>query len=199
VGGSLTERGRFVTPAVLFPTDDWGRVLRLHESGLSLHDLDGRALATLAEGWQARMNRAAGPLSGNRFGSVEEGPEGLRLRVFDSEGRRLGDSRIKGRFPLRVGGESAPGLLALGLLSSAEQDQRETLFVDLATGGLVRREPGVLPALRRWEPGQPGDCQNPQPASLATRLFLSDEGIVILDPTTGAHSSYVRRRDSLQD
>ncbi len=199
VGGSLTEHGSFATPAVLFPTDDWRRVLRLHGSGLSLHELDGRAVATLAEGWPTRMNRVAGPLSGNRFGSVEEGPEGLRLRVFDSEGRRLAESLIKGRFPLRVGGEGAPGLLALGMLASGEEDRRETLFIDLSTGGVVRREIGVLPALRRWDPERPGDVQNPEPASLATRLFLADEGLVLLDPATGRRSPYVRRRDRPQD
>ena len=202
--GAVTERGMIALQggprfASLVPTDDWQRVLRFDASGLFLHDLEGRVVATLVDRWPTQMNRTAGPLSGGRFGSVEEEPEGLRLRVFESEGRPLAEARFKGRFPLRVGGESAPGLLALGVAPFTEDAQRETLFVDLATGRVARRVPGLSPALRRWESGPPGDSQNPEPGSLATRLFMSDEGLVSLDPASGARTVLVRRRDRLED
>ena len=77
-----------------------------------------------------------------------------------------------------------------------EDRQRETLLVDLATGGVTRREPGLSPALRRWEARRPGDSQNPEPGSLCTRFFLSDEGIVLLDPVTGGRTVLVRRNDT---
>jgi hypothetical protein len=201
-GGRLKERGGIAMhalPATLVPSDDWQRVHRLDGSGLFLHDLDGRVVATLVVGWTARMNRLAGPLSGGRFGSVEEEPNGLRLRIFDPEGRPLVESRLEGRFPLRVGGESSLGLLALGVSPRLEEGQRATVFVDLSTGGVVRSENGLWPALRRWEPVQPGDSQNPEPGSLGTRLFQASEGLVKLDPATGARSDFVRRRERVEN
>lgn len=201
-GGRLTERGAIALDgdrtwfARLVPTDGWQRVLRFDASGLFLHDLDGKVVATLVNGWPTRMNRAAGPLSAGRFGSIEQEREGLRLRVFDSAGRALSEARFKGRFPLHVGGESAPGLLALGVAPAMEDGQRETLFVDLATGSVTRREPGLWPALRRWGAGRPGESQNPQPGSLATRLFLGDQGVLRLEPASGERTVLVPRSTS---
>lgn len=207
--GGLTERGAIALQreggwfASLVPTQDWQRVLRFDAGGLFLHDLDGRLVATLVDGWRAGRSRAAGLLSGGRFGSVEERPDGLRLCVFDSQGRPTGEARFRGRFPLRVGGESAPGLLALGVAPSAGEGPRETLFVDLAGGSVVRREPGVSPALRRWtargDAALPAGSPNPEPGSLATRLFLSDEGVVLFDQASGARTVLVRRGDELEN
>lgn len=201
-GGPVVERGTFFLKGDgaglvrLVPADDWQRVLRFDGSGLFLHDLDGRVVATLVDGWSTRRNRAAGALSAGRWGAIEEEPEGLRLRVFDRQGRQSAEARFKARFPLRVGGESAIGLLALGVSPfSKKEDQPATLFVDLGTGSLMRREAGLSPALRRWEPGREGDTENPEPATFSTRLFLSDDGqLVILDPATGSRRVLVTRR-----
>lgn len=204
--GRLTERGAIALQgdrswfASFVPTDDWQRVLRFDASGLYLHDLEGRVVATLVDGWPTRMNKTAGPLSGGRYGCIEEGPEGLRLRVFDAEGRPVSEALFKGRFPLRIGGESPAGLLAFGMAPFSDEGKRETLFVDLATGRVTRRETGLFPALRRWELGREFDAANPEPGSLATKLFLSDEGeLLLLDPATGSRTVMVSRRDGLED
>jgi hypothetical protein len=220
-GDRLNERGAIAaqssTPngarffVTLTPTDDYERVLRYDASGLFLHDLEGRVTATLVNGWTTPY-RVAGLVSGGRVACLESDAGGVRLRVFAADGRSLGDAQLPGRL-LRVGGEAAPGLLALGLAPGRESDQRETAFVDLATGRVARREPGLLPGLRRWQAFQApgphilvrGDAalqdadQNPEPASLATRVFLSDEGVLLLDPATGEKRVIVRRRDRLED
>ena len=79
-------------------------------------------------------------------------------------------------------------------------------FVDpngLASGNIVRREPGLLPGLRRWQVAQAtvlqGEYPDPEPASLATRLFFGDEGVVRLDPSTGDRRVIVARRDRKED
>lgn len=204
--GRVTERGTIALKrgqggfTSLVPTDDWQRVLRFDGAGLFLHDLDGRVVATLVDGWPTRMNKTAGPLSGGRHGCIEEGPEGLRLRVFDAEGRPVSDALLKGRFPLRIGGESPAGLLAIGMAPFSDEGKRETLFVDLATGRVTRRETGLSPALRRWELGREFEAANPEPGSLATKLFLSDEGqLLLLEPATGNRTVMVSRRAGLED
>lgn len=200
VSGRVTERGTIALQgsraffAGLTPTEDWQGVLRFDVTGLYLHDLEGRMVATFVDGWLARGNRIAGPLSGGRVGCLEEEPAGLRLRVFGSDGRTLSEARLKGRFPLHVGGEPVAGLLALGVAPLSDEGERATLFVDLATGNLVRREAGVSPALRQWEPERDPYTPHPEPGSLATRLFLGDDGLVSLDPATGAKTVLVARR-----
>jgi hypothetical protein len=197
--------------ATLTPTQGYERVLRYDAAGLFLHDLDGRVAVTLVDGWTS-PHRAAGLLSGGRVACIEYDSEGLRLRVFAPEGRPSLDARLAGRL-LRVGGESAPGLLALGLAPDRGSGKRETAFVDLATGGVVRREPGVVPALRRWQPAESLGPRNPargeaalqqdeqdhEPASLATRLLLGDEGVLLIDSRTGDRRLLVRRGDRRED
>jgi hypothetical protein len=216
-GDRLNERGAIVGqstvssgarwPTTLTPTDDYESVLRFDAAGLFVHDLDGRVTATLVNGWTT-PHRVAGLVSGDRVACIESDAEGLRLRVFARDGRPLTEARIAGRL-LRVGGEGAPGLLALGLAPGREPDLRESAFVDLATGRVVRREPGLLPGMRRWqapqglgphifargEAARQDEDQNPAPGSLATRLFLSDEGVLLLDPASGVKRVIVRRRD----
>jgi hypothetical protein len=197
-GGRLSERGAIPVmgehgaPARFVPTHDWERVLRFDGSGLFLHDLEGRLLATLVDGWPQSRNRLVGLLSDGRFGSVEETTDGLLLRVFDASGHPRSEGRFKGRFPVAVGGESAPGVLALGVLPLHEDGVRETLFVDLASGSVARREPGLWPALRPWR-GHSG-AEAVVPGSLATRLFLGEEGLVLLDTASGARKVLVQRR-----
>ncbi len=198
--GRLTERGTIKgggpSYAGLTPTEDWQRLLRLDGSGLTLHDLDGGVAATLVDRWADRTNRAAGLLSGGRVGCVEGEASILRLRVFDSEGRVVSEARLKGRFPLRVGGEIAPGLLALGVSDDGEP---ATLIVDLLTGSVVRRERGLSPALRLWEAGKGLYTATPEPGSLGTRLFLGSDGVVSLDPASGARTVLIARSSRIAE
>jgi hypothetical protein len=204
--GRLTERGaiRFEGDAgdsrSIIPTHDWQRVLRVDGAGLFMHDLDGRLLATLVDGWPATPKsryafHRAGLLSAGRFGSIDRGSEGFRLRVFDRDGRALFETRVEAA---SVGGESEPGVLVVGRgkIWSADGTIRfagESEFVDLATGRVVRREPGLWPAFNAW--GVLGGSV--EPGSLATRLFVTtDDALVRLDPVTGARKVLVRRRAS---
>jgi hypothetical protein len=196
--GTIALQGSRTFFAGLTPGEGWRTVLRHDATGLYLHDLDGHVVATLVSGW-TKGNRAAGPLSGNRYGCIEEEPSGLHLRVFGSDGRLLWEARLTGRFPLRVGGEPRPGLLALGVAPLADEGERATLLVDLASGSVVRREPGLSPAVRRWEPSNDVESTHLEPGSLATRLFLGDDGLVSLDPATGARTVLVARRRRLAE
>jgi hypothetical protein len=53
--------------------------------------------------------------------------------------------------------------------------------------------------LARGEAAPQDQDQNPAPGSLATRLFLSDEGVLLLDPASGDKRVLVRRSDRLED
>lgn len=193
--GTIALQGARTNSGGLTASADWQRVLRFDATGLYLHDLEGRRVHTLVPAWPARGNRIAGPLSADRYASVEEDEHGLRLRVFAADGAALVDARLDGRFPLRVGAEPRPGLWALGVVSRAEDGVRETLLVDLGSGAVVRRERGLSPALRQWMPENlPHTAPFPAPGSFATRLFVSDEGLVSLDPESGARTVRVARR-----
>jgi hypothetical protein len=200
VSGRVIEHGTVALAAsanrlaAVTPTRDWERLLRFDDNGLRLLDLAGRELATLVDRWQERRNRTAGPLSGDRFGCIEEEPSGLRLRVFDRDGRPLSDALLEGRFPIQVGGEPQAGLLALGVAPASVANPRATLFVDLATGSVLRVEPRLSPALRRW--GYGASSANHAPGSLATRLFTAAEGLLRVDPLTGSRAVLLARRGS---
>lgn len=192
--GTIALAGARQAPGRLAPAPAWERVLRIDDDGLFLHDEAGDVVATLVDGWPGRGNRGAGWLSGGRVACVEEAHDGLRLRVFGPDARLASDSRLDGRFPVRIGGEIAPGILALGVSPSAEAGQRATLFVDLASGQVVRRLAAVWPALRRWEWGREPEAGDPVPGSFATRLFFADEGLVALDAATDARTLVVASR-----
>jgi len=183
----------------VWPIDDWRRLARFDAQGLSIHDPDGATVATLVEGWpEGRWNRQAGPLSDGRVGLFEEDGEGLRLRVWDASGRLVSDGRFEGRFPLVVGGEVSPGLLAVGhrpRASSPAGRAGGTSLVDLATARVVRVEADLQPAMRRWLFLRELDARGPEPGSLATRLFFGAQGLVSLDPATGARTVVVAPRD----
>jgi hypothetical protein len=187
----------------VWPTPDWKVVVRFDASGLFLHALDGNVVATLVAGWvEPRANRLAGTLSAGRVGLIEEEIDDpvhhprsagrLRLRVWDEAGRLVSDGRFDGRSPVMVGGEIAPGLLAIG--SRGRDGRRATLFVDLATATVTRTEPDLLPALRRWVASAWDPQGGPEPGSFATRLFFDGVGLVAVDPDTGARSALITPR-----
>src|SRR5687768_9557392 len=101
---------------------------------------------------------------------------GTEVRIVDAGGA----TRV---VPLPADGqasalrEPAPGQLAIGMWSRILSRQR-TLFVDTATGTIVREEPGLLPA-----GGTTGLLAQAEPASLSSRLFTDEEGnLVALEP-----------------
>ncbi len=82
-----------------------------------------------------------------------------------------------------LGGELPGGRLAVGLYrgrTAGSGNSRDTLVVALASGEIVRREAGIVPALRQGLSG----FGRPSPA--ASTLFEAESGdIVRLDPETG--------------
>ena len=59
--------------------------------------------------------------------------------------------------------------------------EKRTLFVDAATGHVVREEPGLLPAGVQSGPGAQA-----RPGSLASRLFTDEDGsLLALEPGGG--------------
>ena len=215
----VTRRGAIVLDAAVrtwysgvvlrcWPASDWRIVVRFDASGLFLHDLNGDVVATLVAGWvEPRANRLAGPLSAGRVGLIEEEIDDpvhhwrsagrLRLRVWDATGRLVSDGRFDGRSPVTVGGEVAPGLLAIG--SRGRDGRRGTLFVDLATASVSRTEPDLLPALRRWVASAWDPQGGPEAGSFATRLFFDSAGLVAVDPVTGARTVLVTTREPNED
>jgi hypothetical protein len=199
--GRVAERGSVALQGamawtVLKPVESWQKLLRLDRRGLSLLDLDGSVIVELAGGWPAVAPRMAGRLSGGRYGLIEEEDSELRFRVFDAEGAAVCDARLPG-FPVRVGGEPAANMLAVAVTPQrgAGAGPLVTLLVDLATAEIERREVDAYPALAGW--GWRGFFgrvhTEPEPGSLATRLFLGDDGLVTIDPATGARTVLVRR------
>jgi hypothetical protein len=158
----------------------WDRLLVTEPRRLSSYALDGGHLVTLIEASSAG-NRAAGLLSEGRVVCVEESGPGLRLRTFDPDGSTRADVTMPGKFPVRLGGEPLPGLLSVGVDRWDTASLWETVFVDVATGQVRRRESGLTPAAR-WDTWSAG----PVPGSAGTRLFWdSQRALVRFDPATG--------------
>jgi hypothetical protein len=82
-----------------------------------------------------------------------------------------------------IGGELPGGRLSVGLLrptKTGSADSGDTLIVALASGEIVRREAGIVPALLQ------GVAGFGPPSPEASRLFVMQAGeIVRLDPDTG--------------
>jgi hypothetical protein len=159
---------------------DADRFLVTEPRRLSLYVLADNRLLTLIDGWNA-MNHASGLLSDGHAFSVEESGPGLRLRTFGPDGATRASVTAPGKFPVRFGGEPVAGLLALGVDRWDAASLHETVFVEVATGEVRRRETDLTPAAR-WGPWLGGLV----PGSGGTRLFWNAQhALVRLDPTTG--------------
>jgi hypothetical protein len=174
------------TLPTLQPTNRWQQVLRQDASGFHLHALDGKLLRTLSDGWMSK-NHMGGPLSQGRIGLLDETSQGVRFRVFDHDGLPLSDFLLEGRFPVFVGGETSPGVLAL----RTARLQSKTLFVEVATGTIKASEADLHPWLLGWTSTSGEELE---PGSLATRLFRSGEDSVSVDPATRVSTHHVRDR-----
>lgn len=104
----------------------------------------------------------------------------IELRLFDGRGRELKRFDLPGEH-VRLGGQPAPGLLALAITGnrSIQQGWRSDLL-DLETGALRPIGEGLYP--QGW-PSLP-------PGSLGTRLFVQEKGgLVRIDPATGRRTA----------
>jgi hypothetical protein len=196
--GALVEVGRIATRgnAWVRVSADGTRMLVLdrpdHQPTLTLHAADGSLLATLTE-QGAATNMQADFLADGRIAVLQKDTV-ARLRLMsvagaDERALALGDDRTSSA---RLGTEPAPGRLTVGL-SLNSRHQRETVLVDVTTGTVRQRYPGLLPADVRWF--TPRDAASrPAAGSLATRLFRDARGeVVALDPDTGQRkAAFVR-------
>jgi hypothetical protein len=118
---------------------------------------------------------------------AREENEGKTLEVFNQHGGRGPRIEISDPGWLRIGGEVAPGQLAVGFVvwanDAGEPAERLTRLVDVATGEVVETLGGVSPVLGRWGLRvSPGAWRV---GSVATRLFLGNDGTLhILNPDT---------------
>ncbi len=148
-----------------------------------LHDgTTGGHLVTLALPGNADA-RAGAFLSDGRIALVAAASGTSDLELFHADGRLLSSHPLGAldSGEVVVGGEPAPGIVAIGVrASSGRTEHATTLLVD-TTNGRLTRVAGLLPLASRSRDPQP--CG---PESQACRVFLSDTGLVIFDPATRA-------------
>lgn len=155
---------------------------------LTLHDgRTGALVATLSEELEAPKMRV---LSGGRV--VVAGIAGASARLYFFEGERAPARSIElgAAASLVLGGEVAPGRVAVALNSFRSNDERsrrawKLAFVDVATGAVSPGPDGLVPADRfSWWFSQvlsAGEAGFP-----ASKLFLDASGALVrLDPATG--------------
>ena len=103
---------------------------------------------------------------------------GEELRVVSREGETVASFPIAPRTAAYALREPAPGELAVGLWTLTIGERR-TVFLDPRTGRMRREEKGILPA----GPRHGGPASQPEPGSLASRLFTDLEGaLIVLEP-----------------
>lgn len=169
----LRDTGRLV-----FLSSQDGRRLLIGRRGgaLRLHDAaTGEAIADLDPGTRHRQTAF---LADGRPLLALPHPRGTELRVFQADGS--GEPRrhlLEGVRGLLIGGQPGPASLVLATLDGRAPSRWRSVLLDLETGGSQPLGEGLLPPLR-W-----GDV--PGPDSLASRLFLRDGTLVLLDLTTG--------------
>ena len=102
---------------------------------------------------------------------------GGEVRITDAGGATLAVVPLPPKSQAAALRETEPGRLAVGVWSVV-LSQKGTLFVDAATGAILREDPGLMPAGL-----QSGPWPQPAPGSMAARLFTDDEGrLVSLEP-----------------
>ncbi len=186
-GGVPSSRVRFeaVGNAVLLSAADRDRVLLYEPSAprvVSLHDTrSGQRLRTFTgdPGWTIED---ALSLENGRTAVIESDRAKSRLRLATDD---RPDRLVELPDGLAVLGEELPGgILAVGIrppITGSDRDRRgDTVLVALDTGEVVRREPGLLPALRqgRFLPGAH--------SRVASSLFVSEtEELLRLDGAMG--------------
>lgn len=182
------QTGRLSSPRILeqpdpprfMPSADGRRLLVWGEAGLlRLHDgATGQKLADLAQrlrGWRLTFLADGRPLVALPH------PQGIELLIFQPDGS--GEPRrflLAGIRDLRFGGQPSPGSLVL-VTSRHERGmlQHESVQLDLETGR-SRPLPAGLKPIYRWD-----DPLLSGPGSVASRLFLRGDTLVLLDFATG--------------
>ncbi len=129
--------------------------------------------------WRYNVSWEPHFLADGRLIASEKSEAGRTLRLYDRDGHLLRSFELPARRSLNVGGLLASQLLVVSIADGAEPSRTEIL--DLTTG--ERRPLGT--GLR------PVASYDVAPGSLATRVFSTPTGLVLVDPATGARTMLV--------
>jgi len=171
--------------------NDRGERLIVSERGgpVSLFDAStGRRLAALGPGgWVDAGSRGAFLADGRPVVAESAGGNG-RVHLFSKEGREERVFDLGRAGVVQLGGEPAPGQIALVIGPAGASD---ALLLDLNSGAVRKLGAHLFPIAShmRWHLPQP------EPGSEVTRLFARADGSVVqLDPQTGAFTTIPPKR-----
>jgi len=186
----IQSTGRFdaATMPRLRPSEDGSRLIGVRGARVTLHDgRTGAELATLSEDLEAPKMRF---LSGGRMAVAGIAGASARLLFFESEKAPARSIELGPAASIVLGGEIAPGRVAVALNSFRSNDGRslrawKLAFVDVAAGAVSPGPDGLVPADRfSWwfSPVlSPADAGSP-----ASKLFLDGDGALVrVDPASG--------------
>jgi hypothetical protein len=143
--------GRLGWNAVI--ADAGGRWIVTGDAGLHLRDgATGELVATLVEGSGAfpALFLADGRIVVDASRAAGSRPLHVRLWVFDRAGTKLGEVDLPVRpWGLGIGPEVGPGRVLVSCFRSPFLSE-DTLVVDVASGGVVDKLPGLRPAIGFW-------------------------------------------------
>jgi hypothetical protein len=174
--------------------NDPGERLIVWERGgqVSLFDAStGLRLAALGPaGWVDAGSRGAFLSDGRPIVAESAGGNG-RVHLFSKEGREERVFDLGRAGVVQLGGEPAPGQIALTIGAAKESGASDALLLDLDSGAVRKLGAHLFPiaAHMRWRLPQP------EPGSEVTRLFARADGsIVRLDPQTGELKAILPKR-----
>ncbi len=199
--GKLTETGRIALPSadsVVFRLDAGLHVMLTRErhgeeNVLVLRDAwTGERIADLAR-QPARGPAKTYPwvwsvalLGDGRIALAETGDGGAWLRLLSPDGKPAGTIVLGAWSRVRLGAEVAPGRLAVALdsrpSSAAGWAYEECVAVDLASGTQAVIGHGLVPVSSApWS----FDRRSAEPGSVAARLFVGRDRLVLWEPEAG--------------
>jgi hypothetical protein len=174
--------------------NDLGERLIVSERGgpVSLFDAStGRRLAALGPGeWVDAGSRGTFLSDGRPIVAESAGGNG-RVHLFSKEGREERVFDLGRAGAVQLGGEPAPGQIALAIGAAKEWGAADALLLDLHSGAVRKLGAHLFPIAShmRWHLPQP------EPGSEATRLFARADGsIVRLDPQTAELKAILPKR-----
>jgi WD40 repeat protein len=171
--------------------DDSRARLVVWERGNSLSLFDaasGRLVAVLANANWEGASRAFLHDGRIAVGEISGGVARVHLYTRDGESERIFEAGPAGQ--LRLGGETAAGVLAIATAPDRFATGPDAYLLDLRTGALRLAGRHLVPVASRlrWRFPQPA------PGSVASLLFSrSDGALVRLDPTTGTLKTILGR------
>jgi hypothetical protein len=184
-GPTVAVTGRIESPGSRWlRRDGSGRLMLVREKDRRVRIFDGGSGEALAE-IPARPDAFpvdASFLADGRVAVAEGLPSGVQVRLFGPDGREQASAALGRARSVRLGGEPAPGRLAV-VLETSPFGPSDVALVDTGTLRLVRVEKGLAPVRARFFPefASPLAAGNP-----GASLFTDENGALVrLDPGSG--------------